>query len=79
MNYITEQILNVARASFGQTPDQMKKILKFTDMFRYIRNHILSDPREKYIPLIIEKTKEYFPDSEIQVDPLQTYMIISWN
>lgn len=78
MNYITEQILNVARASFGQTPDQMKKILKFRDILHHTRNYILSDSREKYIPLIIEKTKEYFPDSEIQVDPLQTYMVVSW-
>ncbi len=78
INYITEQILNVARASFGQNPDQMKKILKFRDVLYHTRNYMLSEPREKYIPLIIEKTKTYFPDSEIQVDPLQTYMIVSW-
>lgn len=79
MNFITEQILNVARASFGQNPDQMKKILKFSDIFHNIRNHNLTSHPKTFISQIIEKTKEYFPDCEIQVDPLQTYMIVSWN
>ena len=78
MNYITEQILNIARASFGQNPDNMQKILRFRDIFYNNKNYRLSDPPGKFIPDIIEKIKEYFPDSDIKVDPLQTYIIISW-
>ena len=77
MNYISEQILNAARR--GSEPDQMKKILKFSDIFHNIRNHNLTSHPKTFISQIIEKTKEYFPDCEIQVDPLQTYMIVSWN
>jgi hypothetical protein len=78
MNYISEQILNAARRR--SEPDQRKKILKFMDIVyrKDTGTYIISD-KVKIISLIVEKTKEYFPDSEIQVDPLQTYMIISWN
>ena len=64
---------------FGNQQDVNKSV---TIYFRHILNQSkrhLEQPKESYIPQIIEALTERFPDSVIQVDPLKTYVHIDWS
>lgn len=53
-----------------------------TIYFRHVLNQSkrhLEQPKESYIPQIIEALRERFPDSVIQIDPLKTYVHIDWS
>lgn len=47
-----------------------------------ITNPIFTPPYNQwnsYLPVILEKLQELFPDVSFQVDPLKTYLLIDWS
>lgn len=86
---IGSQVVNRAIATSKQPPHGVAIIgehytlqKNVTIYFRHVLNQSkrhLEQPKESYIPQIIEALKERFPDSVIQVDPLKTYVHIDWS
>ncbi len=84
-DYISQQIINKAIATNKKTdgviyvvpPEQRQLVFHFKHLLGQSRR-LLQDSRESYIPQIIKEIQERFPDSEIIVDPLKTYVIVNW-
>jgi hypothetical protein len=45
--------------------------------FRMQNHH--EHPVDTYMPMILVKLRERFPDCRIDMDPLQTYIIVDWS
>jgi hypothetical protein len=83
---ISQQIISKAIATskkqvgvvYSCPLDAKQVVLYFKHILKQ-SNRFLSQPRENYIPYILETIRLRFPDSNIQIDPLKTYISINWS